>query len=88
MRPGRFTPRAPWPWPTPAPGTNGSQFFLVYGDTPLAPNYSVFGTYNGPGQATIDKIAAGGIAPSPDIPGGEDGAPKTPVTIQQAATEG
>ena len=26
------------------PNTNGSQFFIVYGDTPLPPNYTVFGT--------------------------------------------
>ena len=26
------------------PDTNGSQFFIVYGDTPLPPDYTVFGT--------------------------------------------
>ena len=26
------------------PNTNGSQFFIVYGDTPLDPDYTVFGT--------------------------------------------
>jgi peptidyl-prolyl cis-trans isomerase B (cyclophilin B) len=69
------------------PGTNGSQFFLVYGDTPLPPSYTVFGLYNDPGQATIDKIAAGGIDPASSNTA-EDGAPKTPVTIQLATIEG
>ena len=33
-----------WPWPTAAPDTNGSQFFIVYDDSPLDPDYTVFGT--------------------------------------------
>jgi peptidyl-prolyl cis-trans isomerase B (cyclophilin B) len=70
------------------PGTNGSQFFLVYSDTKLPPHYSVFGTYNAAGQTTIDKIAANGVNPAPERQNPGDGAPKTPVTIQQAAVEG
>jgi peptidyl-prolyl cis-trans isomerase B (cyclophilin B) len=70
------------------PGTNGSQFFLVFGDTNISPNYTVFGTYGAPGQTTIDKIAAAGVVPSSDSPTGSDGAPKTPVTIQQAVIGG
>ena len=31
------------------PGTNGSQFFLVYEDSVLPPNYTVFGTIDPPG---------------------------------------
>ena len=42
------------------PGTNGSQFFLVYKDSQLPPTYTVFGTIDGTGLATLDKIAAGG----------------------------
>ena len=57
-------------WPTPGPGTNGSQFFLVYGDSQLPPQYTVFGTIDEAGLATLDKIAAAGVAG-----GGEDGAP-------------
>ncbi len=58
------------------PGTNGSQFFLVYGDSMLPPNYTVFGTIDETGLATLDKIAAAGTAD-----GGQDGKPKTDVKI-------
>jgi peptidyl-prolyl cis-trans isomerase B (cyclophilin B) len=58
------------------PGTNGSQFFLVYKDSQLSPQYTVFGTIQADGLATLDKIAKAGVAG-----GGEDGAPATPVTI-------
>ena len=44
------------------PGTNGSQFFLVYKDSQLPPNYTVFGTIDQTGLATLDKIAAAGTA--------------------------
>ncbi|AFM17092.1 peptidyl-prolyl cis-trans isomerase (rotamase) - cyclophilin family [Mycolicibacterium chubuense NBB4] len=59
------------------PGTNGSQFFLVYKDSQLPPNYTVFGTIDKTGLATLDKIAAAGTAD-----GGADGAPKNKVTIK------
>jgi peptidyl-prolyl cis-trans isomerase B (cyclophilin B) len=59
------------------PGTNGSQFFLVYQDSQLPPNYTVFGTIDATGLATLDKIAAGGV----DGAGG-DGKPKLPVQIK------
>ena len=42
--------------------TNGSQFFLVYKDSKLPPNYTVFGTIDGTGLATLDKIATAGVA--------------------------
>ena len=42
------------------PGTNGSQFFLVYKDSQLPPQYTVFGTIQADGLATLDKIAKGG----------------------------
>ncbi len=58
------------------PNTNGSQFFLVYKDSQLPPNYTVFGTIGEAGLATLDKIAAGGVAR-----GGDDGPPATAVTI-------
>ena len=58
------------------PGTNGSQFFLVYGDSMLPPTYTVFGTIDTTGLATLDKIAAGGVAD-----GSNDGKPATTVTI-------
>ncbi|OCB30530.1 peptidylprolyl isomerase [Mycobacterium malmoense] len=58
------------------PGTNGSQFFMVYKDSQLPPQYTVFGTIQADGLATLDKIAKAGVAG-----GGEDGAPAEPVTI-------
>ncbi|UKN41806.1 peptidyl-prolyl cis-trans isomerase [Mycobacterium lepromatosis] len=59
------------------PNTNGSQFFLVYQDSQLPPEYTVFGTIQADGLATLDKIAKGGIAG-----GGDDGPPATEVTIE------
>ncbi|BBY53875.1 peptidylprolyl isomerase [Mycobacterium koreense] len=59
------------------PNTNGSQFFLVYRDSQLAPNFTVFGTIQEDGLATLDKIADAGVAD-----GTTDGAPTTPVTIK------
>jgi peptidyl-prolyl cis-trans isomerase B (cyclophilin B) len=58
------------------PGTNGSQFFMVYKDSQLPPQYTVFGTIQPDGLATLDKIAKAGVAG-----GGQDGAPATEVTI-------
>ncbi|ALG15342.1 peptidylprolyl isomerase [Kibdelosporangium phytohabitans] len=60
------------------PNTSGSQFFMVYGDSQLPPNYTVFGTIDAAGLATLDKVAAGGITE------GQDGAPKNPVNIETA----
>jgi peptidyl-prolyl cis-trans isomerase B (cyclophilin B) len=59
------------------PDTNGSQFFLVYKDSQLPPGYTVFGTIDGTGLATLDKIAQGGVAG-----GGEDGKPATEVKVK------
>jgi eukaryotic-like serine/threonine-protein kinase len=61
------------------PDTNGSQFFLVYRDSLLPPAYTVFGTIDAAGLATLDKIAAAGVAG-----GGNDGPPATTVTITSA----
>jgi peptidyl-prolyl cis-trans isomerase B (cyclophilin B) len=58
------------------PNTNGSQFFLVYKDSQLPPQYTVFGTIQADGLATLDKIAKAGVAG-----GAEDGAPAQDVTI-------
>ncbi|MER6508466.1 peptidylprolyl isomerase [Nonomuraea sp. NPDC001636] len=67
------------------PDTNGSQFFLVYGDSGLAPNYTVFGTVDAAGLAALDRIAAGGIQPEPDGPTPPvDGKPVLPVDIRDA----
>jgi peptidyl-prolyl cis-trans isomerase B (cyclophilin B) len=66
---------------TSAPNSGGSQFFLVYADSTLPPEYTVFGTIDEAGLATIDKAAAGG---SDNSNGQGDGKPVTPVTIQAA----
>jgi peptidyl-prolyl cis-trans isomerase B (cyclophilin B) len=58
------------------PDTNGSQFFLVYKDSQLPPNYTVFGTIDETGLATLDKIAGAGTAD-----GAQDGKPKSDVKI-------
>ncbi|WP_138735138.1 peptidylprolyl isomerase [Modestobacter excelsi] len=57
-------------------GTDGSQFFLVYGDSQLQPDYTVVGRIDDTGLAVLDEIAATGIANS-----ASDGAPAQPVTI-------
>jgi peptidyl-prolyl cis-trans isomerase B (cyclophilin B) len=59
------------------PNTNGSQFFMVYKDTQLPPEYTVFGKIQQDGLATLDKIAKGGVAG-----GGQDGQPTIQVTIK------
>jgi peptidyl-prolyl cis-trans isomerase B (cyclophilin B) len=62
------------------PNTNGSQFFVVYKDTPDLPaDYSVFGKVT-QGLDVVEKIAAGGVT-GEQQPGSGDGAPKTPVKI-------
>lgn len=41
--------------------TNGSQFFLVYADSQLKPNYNVFGTMDQAGIDVVGGIAAQGV---------------------------
>jgi peptidyl-prolyl cis-trans isomerase B (cyclophilin B) len=68
--------------------SGGSQFFLVYNDSQLPPNYTVFGSITPAGMTVLQKIAAAGITPGTDPNSGSptpnDGKPKTPVTITQA----
>jgi peptidyl-prolyl cis-trans isomerase B (cyclophilin B) len=59
------------------PNSNGSQFFMVYKDSQLPPQYTVFGTIQADGLATLDNIAKAGVAG-----GGDDGPPATEVTIK------
>jgi peptidyl-prolyl cis-trans isomerase B (cyclophilin B) len=63
------------------PNTNGSQFFMVYGDAQLPPQYTAFGTISPEGLQVIDQIANNGQDQSRDS---TDGAPVEPVTIEQA----
>jgi peptidyl-prolyl cis-trans isomerase B (cyclophilin B) len=65
------------------PDTNGSQFFLVYKDSRLRPDYTVFGHITEAGMKVLDEIAAGGIDPGTEgTP--QDGAPASPVVIERA----
>ncbi|QDQ21083.1 peptidylprolyl isomerase [Corynebacterium glutamicum] len=59
--------------------TNGSQFFLNYEDSPLAPNYTYFGQITEEGLATLDAIAKVGAEG-----GTGDGAPAQEVRIESA----
>jgi peptidyl-prolyl cis-trans isomerase B (cyclophilin B) len=62
-------------------GLDGSQFFLVWGDSELPPAYTVVGTVDDAGLAVLDVVAANGNDGSLDpSPGG--GAPLVPVTVE------
>ena len=65
------------------PGTNGSQFFLVYGDSTLPPNYTPFGRITA-GLDVLDAVAEAG---TDDSNGTGDGRPKLPVTIETLQVE-
>jgi len=62
-----------------APETNGSQFFLVYKNTPLPPQYTPFGTIVS-GLSVLQSIAKAGVVPPMNPAGG--GNPKEKVTIE------
>lgn len=48
------------------PNTNGSQFFIMLADTPLPPNYTVFGMVTS-GMETVDEIRVGDVMTSVQI---------------------
>lgn len=58
------------------PDSGGSQFFLVYENTALPPEYTVFGEMDAAGIAVVRDIAEAGI----DGTGG-DGPPAQPVSV-------
>lgn len=62
--------------------TNGSQFFLNYDTSMLAPNYTYFGNVTEAGMKTLDKIAAAGVEG-----GASDGAPAQEVKIEKATVK-
>ncbi|MBB4763711.1 peptidylprolyl isomerase [Amorphoplanes digitatis] len=66
------------------PDTNGSQFFLVYGNSALRPNYSIFGGVTPAGLRTLDRVAAGGVTPTEDDPAPLDGPPALRTEIRKA----
>jgi len=63
-----------------APGSTGSQFFLVYKDTDLPPEYTPVGKIT-KGLDVLDKIAKAGSKPA------GDGAPELKTTITTFTTD-
>ncbi|TDB92636.1 peptidylprolyl isomerase [Actinomadura sp. 7K534] len=63
------------------PDSNGSQFFIVYKDSQLSPDYTVFGKV-AKGLDVIQEIAKGGSEPD------GDGEPKKKVTIRDVSIAG
>lgn len=61
--------------------TNGSQFFIVYRDSPLPPNYSIWGHVVA-GLGVVKQIAADGVQG-----GGTDGKPSANVVIERAIAQ-
>ena len=66
---------------TKQPDSNGSQFFMVYKDSQLPPEYTVFGKIT-KGLDVLKKIAKGGTEPA------GDGRPKKKVEIQDVTIAG
>jgi peptidyl-prolyl cis-trans isomerase B (cyclophilin B) len=64
------------------PDTNGSQFFIVYADSPLPAAYAVFGAVDDAAVKTVEDVAKKGV----DSETG-DGAPNKEVTIQSVSVE-
>jgi len=58
-------------------GTNGSQFFLVFADTTLGANYTIWGTIT-QGLDIVKAIAKAGVRG-----GGADGTPNQPISIKR-----
>jgi peptidyl-prolyl cis-trans isomerase B (cyclophilin B) len=64
---------------TSAPNSGGSQFFLVYANSELPPDYTIFGTIASSGVQVLQKIASAG---GNDSSGPGDGKPNLPTSIQ------
>ena len=62
------------------PGTNGSQFFLVFADTTLGPDYTIWGTIT-KGLEIVQGIAKAGVKG-----GGADGTPSTTIALTKVRT--
>jgi peptidyl-prolyl cis-trans isomerase B (cyclophilin B) len=63
------------------PGTGGSQFFIVYQDTSLPGDYTIWGKVTS-GLDMVKNVAAVGT-----VDGSADGAPKQPVFIESATVK-
>jgi peptidyl-prolyl cis-trans isomerase B (cyclophilin B) len=66
------------------PDSNGSQFFLVYKNSPLPPDYTPFGTIVS-GLNILQTVAKGGYGPPVSSAGG--GAPKEKVQIESVTVK-
>lgn len=71
---------------TAEPDSGGSQFFLVFGDVLISPEYTVFGSIDDAGLGVLDNVARGGVDPSRPGIGDGSGPPKIPVTFTQVTT--
>ena len=63
---------------TQAPASTGSQFFIVYGDTQLPPDYTVLGTVT-KGMDIVESVAKAG---TDNANGPGDGHPKKEIGIK------
>ncbi|WP_308250392.1 peptidylprolyl isomerase [Sphaerisporangium fuscum] len=67
------------------PNTNGSQFFVIFGDLQLPPSYTPFGTVT-KGLKILDDVSKKGVLPGGT--GDGTGAPKDPVEIKRVTISG
>lgn len=63
-----------------SPNSTGSQFFLVYADSTLGPNYTVFGKITS-GLEHVSVLAK-------TLPANSDGRPKTPINLNSVTISG
>src|SRR5699024_12708078 len=70
-----------------APDSAGSQFFLVYEDSQLPPEYSVMGTIDEAGLEVLDEIADAGVK-SDDPSDPDNQVPAEEVVIETAELVG
>ncbi|MEV6980194.1 peptidylprolyl isomerase [Sphaerisporangium sp. NPDC051017] len=66
-------------------GTNGSQFFIIFGDLQLPPDYTPFGTVT-KGLKILDDVSKKGVLAGGT--GDGTGAPKDPVEIKHVTISG
>jgi len=66
------------------PDSGGSQFFMVFGEAELPPEYTVFGSISDAGLQTLDKVARGGVDDEKG-PGDGTGPPRIEVKFQSIA---
>lgn len=69
---------------TTAPNSGGSQFFIVYKDDPLPPQYTIFGKVTA-GLDVVDKVAAKG---TDNANSSGDGHPNLKITITSMTAAG